>query len=286
MDQEMMNNTNVNLQLQPGVPQNPNPFTLMSPTYLPKAPTSFQVWQRPYFMNQVGGGAGAAAAAASGSATNWNGGIFQFQASASNYNHPFGMNVCTNNNLQPYNPNLYPMTSSHQILPKIPIPALRKPVKIDGSDLRLGIGSRKALDHNMDPKKLKRVISNRLSAQRSRVKRLDHVSEMQRKADEYQAETGKESIFFIDGDDDPYGQGIEIDLMKKPGEYPMFGWEIGIGPLNVDLNRSGDSEQVPNQILTGPHRRNVSGIFGGIEQLLNMDPGWNPNPRNDDDMII
>ncbi|OMP02448.1 hypothetical protein COLO4_11075 [Corchorus olitorius] len=265
MDLEM-NNTNVNFQLQPGVPQNPNPFALMSPTYLPKAPTSFQVWQRPYFMNQVGGGAGAAAAASSGSATNWNTGIFQFQASASNYNHPFSMNVCTNNNLQPYNPNLYPMTSSHQILPKIPIPALRKPVKIDGKDLRLGIAE---------------IEENRQEILRLR--------QLEREKNGNQAETGKESIFFIDGDDDPFGQGVgtEIDLMKAPGEYPMFGWEIGLGSLNVDLNRSGSELQVPNQILSGPHRRNVSVIpdFGGIEQLLNMDPGWNPNPRNDD-MII
>ncbi|XVE58995.1 hypothetical protein DITRI_Ditri05aG0008700 [Diplodiscus trichospermus] len=39
------------------------------------------------------------------------------------------------------------------------------------------------LDPNMDPKKLKRVMSNRLSAQKSRVKKLQHVYDMERKAE-------------------------------------------------------------------------------------------------------
>eukprot|EP00257_Ricinus_communis_P015166 XP_015573025.1 basic leucine zipper 34-like isoform X2 [Ricinus communis] len=45
-----------------------------------------------------------------------------------------------------------------------------------------GRSGRNQLDPNMDPKKLKRIISNRVSAQKSRMKKLQYVTEMERKA--------------------------------------------------------------------------------------------------------
>ncbi|KAJ6985021.1 hypothetical protein NC653_023115 [Populus alba x Populus x berolinensis] len=56
-----------------------------------------------------------------------------------------------------------------------------KPVKtramISGAQIRAA----RAIDPNMDPKKLKRVLSNRVSAQKSRLKRLQYLADIERK---------------------------------------------------------------------------------------------------------
>ncbi|GAV66578.1 bZIP_2 domain-containing protein [Cephalotus follicularis] len=50
------------------------------------------------------------------------------------------------------------------------------------------IRSGRNLDHAMDPKKLRRIISNRVSAQKSRMKKLQYVTEMERRVKALQAQ--------------------------------------------------------------------------------------------------
>ncbi|KAG6762491.1 hypothetical protein POTOM_032995 [Populus tomentosa] len=56
-----------------------------------------------------------------------------------------------------------------------------KPVKTRAMISGVQIRAARAIDPNMDPKKLKRVLSNRVSAQKSRLKRLQYLADIERK---------------------------------------------------------------------------------------------------------
>ncbi|KAJ6670996.1 ACTIVATOR OF SPOMIN LUC3 [Salix viminalis] len=56
-----------------------------------------------------------------------------------------------------------------------------KPVRTRAMITGVQTRAARAIDPNMDPKKLKRVISNRVSAQKSRLKRLQYLADIERK---------------------------------------------------------------------------------------------------------
>ncbi|WRX34167.1 Basic-leucine zipper domain - like 10 [Theobroma cacao] len=188
----------------------------MSPSNLPKAPTSFQGWKKPSFMHHAG------AAGASGSGTNTS----SFQAP-----DPFSMKGEKNKTISLQEPNPLSMkgeknkTSFFQAPDPLSMKLVEKnktsffrtpdplsmkgeknkridqnpsPTSNQNQTLKIsdGVNSDKTevgngaavrwgrkLDLDMDPKKLRRVISNRLSAQKSRMKKLQYVSEMEKKVE-------------------------------------------------------------------------------------------------------
>ncbi|XWS53363.1 hypothetical protein CRYUN_Cryun11dG0151000 [Craigia yunnanensis] len=136
------------------------PFSFMSPSNLPLAPSSFHVRKKPYFMNNVGAGS-----SCSRTKTCF------FQAS-----DPLSMKG-ENNNETDENPS----SQSDQNL-TLETSAGDNSVETEvgnGVQVRLG----RILDPNMDPRMLKRALSNRLSAQKSRIKKLQYVFDMERKVE-------------------------------------------------------------------------------------------------------
>ncbi|XWS71879.1 hypothetical protein CRYUN_Cryun03dG0175700 [Craigia yunnanensis] len=121
-----------------------SPFSFMSPSNLPLAPSPFHVRQKPYFMNHVGAGASSSSGTKKGE----------------------------NNNKTDQNP-------SEQYL-TLETSASDNSVK---SEVGNGIQVHRGLDTSMDPRKLKRIASNRVSAQKSRIKKLQYVCDMERKAE-------------------------------------------------------------------------------------------------------
>ncbi|KAE8711221.1 hypothetical protein F3Y22_tig00110300pilonHSYRG00051 [Hibiscus syriacus] len=131
-----------------------NPFSFLSPSNLPISPTSFNyAGEKPYFMNQ--GVAAGSSVGGSSSKTKPS-----FFSGLESYQNPF-----------------------HPLAEKL---ILGAPANIVVGRAVRGHGDL-IKEQNMDPKKLRRVISNRLSAQRSRVRRLQHVSYMEKKVESLQA---------------------------------------------------------------------------------------------------
>ncbi|XVF05778.1 hypothetical protein REPUB_Repub05bG0201700 [Reevesia pubescens] len=140
-------------------------FGHLSPSNLPLPPSSpYHVWQKPYFMKHVG----AAGANSSGTKTSF------FQGS-----NPLFMKGENNKNTDqkpspPSGQNLALQTSADDNSVKSEVG--------DAVQVRRG----RTLDTNMDPRKLKRVISNRLSAQKSRIKKLQYLTDMEKKVESLQ----------------------------------------------------------------------------------------------------
>ncbi|KDP45769.1 hypothetical protein JCGZ_17376 [Jatropha curcas] len=125
------------------------PFQMMPPSTLPLlAPTSFQVWKKPYYMKNSSSSTTSGTKNPLKSFT-----IDSLESDRNSTNHDIVASGGDRN------------------LSNID----EKEAGVHG---RLG----RDLDPNMDPKKLKRIISNRVSAQKSRMKKLHYVTEMERKA--------------------------------------------------------------------------------------------------------
>ncbi|KAG8494905.1 hypothetical protein CXB51_012389 [Gossypium anomalum] len=126
----------------------PTRFSFMKPENLPICPTSFNgVNPKPYSMNQVGGAGSSAGASSSATKTSF------FQGC-----HSFAMRD---------KPPMPPVENS----------ARTEAANVDVVQVRGG----HLPEQNMDPKKLKRVISNRLSAQRSRIRKIQRLCDMEKK---------------------------------------------------------------------------------------------------------
>ncbi|CAK7330501.1 unnamed protein product [Dovyalis caffra] len=134
----------------------------MPPSILPLSPSSFQGWKNPYSMNST----------VTKSPFNLSDAINIPSPSADdnnkmsqNISFPFGNknNSTTMDLVAPANPSFGD-----------------QPVKTQ-APRGVQIRSARAIDPNMDPKKLKRVISNRVSAQKSRLKKLQYLTEVERK---------------------------------------------------------------------------------------------------------
>ncbi|KAK8494242.1 hypothetical protein V6N13_138558 [Hibiscus sabdariffa] len=136
-----------------------NPFSfIMSPSKPPISPTSFNyVAQKPYFMKQPGVGL---CAGASSSGT---------QASFFPGFNPFCLRGEIN---KADHQKHFPQPAEKMILGPSPNTAVGSAVQSRGN---------RCSEQSMDPKKLKRVLSNRLSAQRSRIRKLQHISDMEKK---------------------------------------------------------------------------------------------------------
>ncbi|KAL4279029.1 hypothetical protein GQ457_03G043490 [Hibiscus cannabinus] len=136
-----------------------NPFRfIMSPSKPPISPTSFNyVAQKPYFMKQPGVGL---CAGASSSGT---------QASFFPGFNPFCMRGEIN---KADHQNHFPQPAEKLILGPSPNTAVGSAVQSRGN---------RCSEQSMDPKKLRRVLSNRLSAHRSRIRKLQHISDMEKK---------------------------------------------------------------------------------------------------------
>ncbi|PPS00064.1 hypothetical protein GOBAR_AA20623 [Gossypium barbadense] len=126
----------------------------MKPANLPICPTSFNgVNPKPYSMNQVGGAGSSARAISSATKTSF------FQGC-----HSFAMRSEKNNTDKP-------------LMPPVENSARTEAANVDVVQVRGG----HLPEQNMDPKKLKRVISNRLSAQRSRIRKIQRLCDMEKK---------------------------------------------------------------------------------------------------------
>ncbi|KAB2081150.1 hypothetical protein ES319_A05G112800v1 [Gossypium barbadense] len=132
----------------------PTRFSFMKPANLPICPTSFNgVNPKPYSMNQVGGAGSSARAISSATKTSF------FQGC-----HSFAMRSEKNNTDKP-------------LMPPVENSARTEAANVDVVQVRGG----HLPEQNMDPKKLKRVISNRLSAQRSRIRKIQRLCDMEKK---------------------------------------------------------------------------------------------------------
>ncbi|CAL5386383.1 unnamed protein product [Camellia sinensis] len=149
-------------------PISPKPFTLIpSSTTLPMA-SSYEEWDKPYLVNH--GGVGTS-----------------------------GINPY----LEPFYGLIGPPSSDFKDeKPQIPPPLSREPIAVvapssaneGGITVKTELGidhemkSGRNLDPNMDPKKMKRILSNRISAQKSRLRKLIYINDMEKKAKDLQAE--------------------------------------------------------------------------------------------------
>ncbi|TYI26467.1 hypothetical protein ES332_A05G116200v1 [Gossypium tomentosum] len=132
----------------------PTRFSFMKPANLPICPTSFNgVNPKPYSMNQVGGAGSSAGAISSATKTSF------FQGC-----HSFAMRSEKNNTDKP-------------LMPPVENSARTEAANVDVVQVRGG----HLPEQNMDPKKLKRVISNRLSAHRSRIRKIQRLCDMEKK---------------------------------------------------------------------------------------------------------
>ncbi|KAM5583167.1 basic leucine zipper 34-like [Rosa sericea] len=190
-------------QLETVAPWANSPFSMVAPSTLPLAPSSSQVWKRPYLMNHFENGEGSR----SGAKTHFL--PLHIHASTTT----FIPTPTTSTNPTPTTTTTTPMTT--------PTPAVeaikdkgKKPqeesesdadhgndnkivtVKTEkeetddtliGAPLQIRVG-RNVAPESLDPRKLKRILSNRVSAQKSRLKKLQYVAEMEKKAKALQAQ--------------------------------------------------------------------------------------------------
>ncbi|MBA0594718.1 hypothetical protein Gorai_011612, partial [Gossypium raimondii] len=132
----------------------PTRFSFMKPANLPICPTSFNgVNPKPYSMNQVGGAGSSAGASSSATKTSFIQGCHSFAVGGEK----------TNTDKPP--------------MPPVENSARTEAANVDVAQVRGGHHP----EQNMDPKKLKRVISNRLSAQRSRIRKIQRLCDMEKK---------------------------------------------------------------------------------------------------------
>ncbi|MFQ6669521.1 hypothetical protein Gotur_034725 [Gossypium turneri] len=132
----------------------PTRFSFMKPANLPICPTSFNgVNPKPYSMNQVGGAGSSAGASSSATKTSFFQGCHSFAVGGEK----------TNTDKPP--------------MPPVENSARTEAANVDVAQVRGGHHP----EQNMDPKKLKRVISNRLSAQRSRIRKIQRLCDMEKK---------------------------------------------------------------------------------------------------------
>ncbi|KAK8581418.1 hypothetical protein V6N13_144445 [Hibiscus sabdariffa] len=141
-----------------------NPFSfIMSPSKPPISPTSFNyMGQKPYFMKQPGVGLSAGASSSGTQASFFPGfNPFCWRGEKNKADHQVH----------------FPPPAEKLILGPSPNTAVGNAVQSRGG---------RCSEQTMDPKKLKRVISNRLSAQRSRVRKLQHINDMEKKMESLQ----------------------------------------------------------------------------------------------------
>ncbi|XP_039052576.1 basic leucine zipper 34-like [Hibiscus syriacus] len=140
-----------------------NHFNYLSPSNLPISPTSFNyVGLKPYFMNQGVAAGTSVGGSSSGTKSSFFSGLECFAMRGEN-------NKADQNSFHPPTEKLILGAPSNTVVANA--------VRGRGDVIN---------EQNMDPKKLRRVISNRLSAQRSRVRRLQHVSDMEKKVESLQ----------------------------------------------------------------------------------------------------
>ncbi|KAJ4840519.1 hypothetical protein Tsubulata_000461 [Turnera subulata] len=135
----------------------------LPPSSLPLASTSFQVWRKPSSPINHGD---VSSVGTNKSTFNQLDALQKVPLSAANDNRKLA------DHQKPSNKNLI---SDNLVTTN------DKPVKSKTTNVHLQIRSGRNLDPKMDPKKLKRIISNRVSAQKSRLKKLQYVAEMERR---------------------------------------------------------------------------------------------------------
>ncbi|CAL8998940.1 unnamed protein product [Prunus brigantina] len=168
------------------IPIDPRQFSMMPPPNLPLPPSgSFQGWrQQPYWMSHAEGMGGASSSSANhGQLLEPNPGINAFNQ---------GINAGIANRLN--NINTTPAIAAagnnggknrSSDSDDDHANGKAKTVTVDGVQVKLG---KNADAEALDPKKLKRIISNRASAQKSRLKKLQYIAEMERKAKALEAQ--------------------------------------------------------------------------------------------------
>ncbi|KAE8700809.1 hypothetical protein F3Y22_tig00110556pilonHSYRG00789 [Hibiscus syriacus] len=149
-----------------GVGANANPFTSMSPSNLPISPTSFNyVGQKPYFMNQAGAVAGPTVGASnSETMPSFFSGLDHFLMS---------------DEMNKTDQNPFPLPAENLILG----PYVKTVV---GNGVQGSESCEK--EQIMEQRRLNRVISNRLSAQRSRMRKLQHIYDMEKQVESLQTQ--------------------------------------------------------------------------------------------------
>ncbi|KAL6967714.1 hypothetical protein U1Q18_033523 [Sarracenia purpurea var. burkii] len=187
-------------------PMSPKPFT--TTTTHPMATASYEGWHQPYFINYHGGvlppsvevpNQKTPIPATAGSCEGW-----QQQPYFISYGGDDGNGGATTH-LEPFDAMTSRPPPSGEVSNKellIPTPLSRNPitfvtpssvhnggitVKTElGIDYELKRGRK--MDLNMDAKKLRRILSNRISAQKSRLRKVQYVSDMEKKKKELEAE--------------------------------------------------------------------------------------------------
>uniref|UniRef100_A0A7N2KQ91 BZIP domain-containing protein n=1 Tax=Quercus lobata TaxID=97700 RepID=A0A7N2KQ91_QUELO len=141
---------------------------------------------------------------------------------------------------------------------------------VDGVQVRLG----RNIDPNIDPKKLKRIISNRVSAQKSRMKKIQYVTDLERRLKALESQ-----IALLSPQVEIYkNQQLEIEENKEElqkmrqllsqlqqqqmhAQARMFNWETGmeqmeypnfnqssVGPMvSVNLNQGKTNSNLDNK---------------------------------------
>ncbi|XP_031271787.1 basic leucine zipper 19-like [Pistacia vera] len=134
-----------------------SPFSVMAST-----PGSFQVWKKPYFMNHGGSGA-----SSSGGTKSY---FSHFDPKTTILPMVNDLNYKKSQNPSPPS-DKNPMPSGDNIN------SAKKTQPGSAALTRLY----RNIDPNMDPKRLRRIISNRVSAQKSRLRKLQYLTDMERK---------------------------------------------------------------------------------------------------------
>ncbi|KAJ0083562.1 hypothetical protein Patl1_31052 [Pistacia atlantica] len=146
-----------------------SPFSVMASASLPLISGSFQVWKKPYFMNHGGSGA-----SSSGGTKSY---FSYFDPKTTILPMVNDLNYKKSQNPSPPS-DKNPMPSGDNIN------SARKTQPGSAALTRLY----RNIDPNMDPKRLRRIISNRVSAQKSRLKKLQYLTDMERKVKFLQAQ--------------------------------------------------------------------------------------------------
>ncbi|KAJ7964232.1 Basic-leucine zipper transcription factor family protein [Quillaja saponaria] len=153
------------------IEMNPPPISRMTPAKLPLSPiNSFRLGNKPYYMNLGGAFIGASS---SGTKPPY-------------FHKPFNVIASPE---PAVNDNNKKLQNTNTLDPAATVPgpnagtAIVDVVDDDGPEAGQGVqtGRGRDIDLDMDPKKLKRILSNRVSAQKSRMKKLQHVSDLERK---------------------------------------------------------------------------------------------------------
>ncbi|XP_040361920.1 basic leucine zipper 34-like [Rosa chinensis] len=237
-------------QLETVAPWPNSPFSMMAPSTLPLAPSSSQVWKRPYLMNHFENGEGNRGAKTHFQPLDIRTSTTTLIPTPTTSTNPTPTaTITTTTTTTPTPSTTTPITTTTPAVEAIKDKG-KKPQKESGSDadhgndnkivtvktekeetddtligapLQIRVG-RNVAPESLDPRKLKRILSNRVSAQKSRLKKLQYVAEMEKKAKALEAQVAllspqveffKNQNYFLQMEQHALNESISVRAVDK-----------------------------------------------------------------------